>query len=259
MPISDALLELEALSVDYGHVQAVRDVSMSVHEGEIVALLGANGAGKSSLLRAISGAAGTTRGAIRLKGRRIDGFAPHRVARTGVAHVPEGRRVIGSMSVRDNLELAARSSKRRSRAEVDTQLDEVFTTFPRLAERQRQASGLLSGGEQQMLAIGRGIMAKPILLILDEPSMGLAPIVVDEIYRLLRDRTGTLAGCAILLGEQSAALALSVAGRAYVLGRGNVVFAGSADELDQTRLVSAYLDDADGRPRAAGGGPAASP
>jgi branched-chain amino acid transport system ATP-binding protein len=257
--MSDALLELDALSVDYGHVQAVRDVSMSVGDGEVVALLGANGAGKSSLLRAISGAAGATRGTIRLKGQRIDGLAPHRVARAGVAHVPEARRVIGSMSVRDNLELAARSSKRCSRADFGRQLDEVFTAFPRLAERQGQASGLLSGGEQQMLAIGRGIMAKPALLILDEPSMGLAPIVVNEIYTLLRYRTGTLAGCAILLGEQSAALALSVAERAYVMARGRVVFDGAAKELDQTRLVSAYLEDSEREPPAVGRGRAAGP
>jgi branched-chain amino acid transport system ATP-binding protein len=246
MRTSADLLELENLAVSYGHVRAVVDVSMHVRDREVVALLGANGAGKSSLLRAISGSARSTGGTIRLNGERIDRLPAHRVARAGVAHVPEGRRVVAPMSVRDNLELAARSSKCCSRSEVSKRVDEVFTIFPRLAERHAQASGLLSGGEQQMLAIGRGIMAKPTLLILDEPSMGLAPIVVEEIYDFLRHRTGTLAETAILLGEQSTALALSVAERAYVLARGLVVFDGHAKGLDHSQMVSAYLGGPEG-------------
>jgi len=240
MPTSVALLELENFSVRYGHVQAVTGVSLRVGQGEVVAVLGANGAGKSSLLRAISGVAPST-GTAMLNGRRIDHLASHKIARAGLAHVPEGRRVIAPLSVKDNLVMAALAWKRCPKRQVGETLDEVFRMFPRLLERENQTSGLLSGGEQQMLAIGRGLMAKPDLLMLDEPSMGLAPIVIDEIYEFLRDRRGLLATVGILLAEQTAALALSVAQRAYVLAQGQVSFEGAASDVDESRMVAAYL------------------
>jgi branched-chain amino acid transport system ATP-binding protein len=241
MLTSAAVLDVDRLSVAYGHVQAVEDVSLVVEQGELVALLGANGAGKSTLLRSISGLVAPVGGEIRLAGERIDVLSPDATARRGVAHVPEGRRVIAPLTVRENLEVAALASRRSSRRELGGLLEEVFTTFPRLKERQRQASGLMSGGEQQMLAIGRAMMAKPVVLMLDEPSMGLAPVIVDEIYDLLKARTGSLADVSILLAEQSAELALEVADRAYVLSRGRLSFAGPVADLDAEHMVAAYL------------------
>jgi branched-chain amino acid transport system ATP-binding protein len=241
MPTSDALLALEDVSVNYGHVQAVRNVSLRVDGTDIVALLGANGAGKSSLLRAISGLVSVAGGTIAVGGAVVSGRAPHRISRAGVAHVPEGRRVVAPMSVQDNLVLAAFASKRTMRNEVADRLDEVYAIFPRLKERRGQVSGLMSGGEQQMLAIGRGIMASPKVLLLDEPSMGLAPIVIEEIYELLRNRQGTLAKVGILLAEQSSALALSIATHAYVLSVGEVVYDGPAEKLDERTMLEAYL------------------
>lgn len=241
MRTSDVLLELDRVTVDYGHARAVDEVSLMVRRREVVALLGANGAGKSSLLRAISGAAGKVGGRIEINGKDASGWPTHAVARAGVAHVVEGRHVITSMSVEDNLLLAGRATRRSSRGEIAALLDEVYTFFPRLSERRAQVSGLLSGGEQQMLALGRGIMARPDLLLLDEPSMGLAPIVIEEIYDFLRRRAGTLAEAGILLAEQSTALAATVADRACVLSLGRVVFEADAAELDEGRLLKAYL------------------
>lgn len=241
MHTSEALLTLDAVTVRYKAVEAVTDVSLTVEPGEIVAVLGANGAGKSTLLRSISGLIRPAGGTIHLDGRRIDRMRSHRIAHLGIAHVPEGRRVIAPLTVQQNLELAARASTRCSARDVQAQLDEVFTTFPRLLERCDQPSGLMSGGEQQMLAIGRAIMARPDVLLLDEPSMGLAPIVIGEIYELLRERRGTLSSSGILLAEQSAALAVSVADRCHVLSRGRTRFEGRADALDEDLMVSAYL------------------
>jgi branched-chain amino acid transport system ATP-binding protein len=241
MHTSDELLELDNLSVTYGHVTAVDGVSMTVRRGEVVALLGANGAGKSSLLRAINGAGGQRTGTISFEGRSLLDGPRYRVARRGVAHVMEGRRVIPTLSVADNLLLAAHASRRSKRREIPGLLNEVYTYFPRLLERRDQPAGLMSGGEQQMLAIGRGIVSRPDLLLLDEPSMGLAPIVIEEIYEFLGQRMGTLAECGILLAEQSAALALSVSDRAYVLARGRMVFDGLSVELDKEKVASAYL------------------
>jgi branched-chain amino acid transport system ATP-binding protein len=245
MPTSDALLELTDLSVRYGHVEAVRNVSLRVEPSAIVALLGANGAGKSSLLQAISGVVRSSSAGITLSGRRIDGTSPHLICRAGISHVFEGRRVVGPMTVRDNLELAARASKRCKRGEVAELLGEVFEIFPKLKDRQGQISGLMSGGEQQMLAIGRAIMAKPDLLLLDEPSMGLAPIVIEEIYELLRQRTGNLATVGILLAEQSASLALSVASQAYILSCGDLVFDGPVSDLNEEQMIVAYMGAAE--------------
>ncbi|MFI5426593.1 ABC transporter ATP-binding protein [Aeromicrobium sp. UC242_57] len=241
MRTSAALLTLENLSVRYGEVRAVEAVDLTVGVGEVVSILGANGAGKSSLLRAISGEAGHVDGRVSLRDVDLLKGPRYGVARRGVAHVMEGRRVIPTLSVIDNLLLAANASRRVSRGSVPGALEEMYAYFPRLRERQSQAAGLLSGGEQQMLAIGRALMAKPDLLLLDEPSMGLAPIMIEEIYDILRARDGILGECSVLLAEQSAAVALSVSDRAYVLSRGSVVFEGQASELDAGRVAAAYL------------------
>lgn len=241
MRTSDAVLDVEGLTVRYGPIEALSSVSLHVDRGEVVALLGSNGAGKSSLLRSISGVVPPAAGTVRLMGNDLTGRSPHRITRAGLAHVPEGRRVVAPLSVEQNLEIAGRGARRRSPPEMEDGLEEVYATFPRLRERRTQISGLLSGGEQQMLAIGRGIMAAPSVLLLDEPSMGLAPIVIEEIYDLLKRRSGTLAAVGILLAEQSAALALSVADRAIVLARGEVAFTGEARLLDEQTMLSAYL------------------
>jgi branched-chain amino acid transport system ATP-binding protein len=236
-----ALLEVEDLSVRYGGIQAVDAVSLTVHRGEVVALLGANGAGKSSLLRAVSGLERKVNGMVRLQGRDISRLRPDLVTKAGLAHVPEGRAVIGPLSVEENLLLALRAPGRTPTGSAREALDAVYTTFPRLKERRRQVSGLLSGGEQQMLAIGRGMVMNPVLLMLDEPSMGLAPVIIEEVYDILRNRVGPLVEVSILLAEQSANLALGVADRAYVLARGSQVFAGSVSELSADVTVGAYL------------------
>jgi branched-chain amino acid transport system ATP-binding protein len=246
MHTSEATLALKNISVSYGPIKALSDVSLEIRQGEIVALVGSNGAGKSTLLRAISGLVPTQSGAIQLHGRDVTGAPAHRMARRGVAHVPEGRRVVAPLTVEENLLLGARSSRRRSSKDAVKFLDEMYDLFPRLRERRTQASGLLSGGEQQMLAIARGLMAKPEVLLLDEPSMGLAPIVVEEIYALLRDRPGYFAETCILLAEQSTTLAVSVADRAYVLVLGHLEYDGPAGELTEEIVQRAYFGTTSG-------------
>jgi branched-chain amino acid transport system ATP-binding protein len=242
MPTSASALTIDSLSVRYGPITAVSEVTLEVHAGEIVALLGANGAGKSSLLRAVSGLVRPASGTVRLGDVELNRRKPHQITRAGVIHVPEGRRVISPLSVEENLKVAALASGRRLAAEVPSGLDEVYALFPRLMERRLQTSGLLSGGEQQMLAIGRALMAKPAILLLDEPSMGLAPIVIDEIYGLLKLRSGASAEAGILLAEQSAATALTVADRALLFARGSVTFEGTpAALLADKALVSSYF------------------
>jgi len=255
MPTSGAVLEVDDLEVAYGAVTAVSGVTLRVEEAQIVALLGSNGAGKSTLLRAVDGLLRARSGSVLLRGEPIDRLSSRTRTRRGVVHVPEGRRVVAPLSIEDNLQLAARASRRRRGSDIADGLEEVYTLFPRLRERRGQTSGLLSGGEQQMLALGRAIMARPEVLLLDEPSMGLAPIVIEEIYAFLKEPVGTLQGTAILLAEQSAALALSVASHAYVLARGHVTFSGPADELDAQATVDAYFGlarDADDRLSGAG-------
>jgi branched-chain amino acid transport system ATP-binding protein len=237
-------LEVEGVSIAYGQVETVHALSLSVGEGELVALLGANGAGKSSLLRGLSGMIPLKSGEVRMHGRKVDGRSPDAIARSGLVQVPEGRRVIAPLTVLENLEVAARASRRIPRRGIGAALAEVFETFPRLQERQQQASGLMSGGEQQMLAIGRAMMMRPDVLLLDEPSMGLAPIAVTEIYELLKNRSGSLAQVSIVLAEQSAELALGVASRAYVLARGELAFEGPVSELKDEQMISAYLGSA---------------
>jgi len=237
------LLTVDNLNVFYGAVQALRDVSFTVGRGEIVSLIGANGAGKSTTLRTLSGVVRPVSGSVFHDGKAIAGLPPHRIARLGIAHVPEGRGVFANMSVRENLEMGAYT--RSSRKEVEESFDRVFGLFPRLSERASQLAGTLSGGEQQMLAIGRGLVQRPDLLLLDEPSMGLSPLLVRDIFRLIQEinRTGTT----ILLVEQNAYMALSVADRAYVLETGEVTLSGRASELRKDPKVrEAYLGEAKG-------------
>jgi branched-chain amino acid transport system ATP-binding protein len=233
------LLSVRDLAVDYGAIRALHCVSFEVNEGEIVTLVGANGAGKSTTLRTISGLLKPSEGEIAFAGSRIDGLAGHRVVKLGVAHVPEGRQPFAYLTVRENLLLGAYY---RPRAEAAESMDRVFKSFPRLKERLSQTAGTLSGGELQMLAMGRGLMARPKLLMLDEPSMGLSPILVREIFDIIRDinRQGT----AILLVEQNAFMALQVAQRAYVLETGKVVLSGPAAELlCDPKVKAAYLGE----------------
>jgi len=234
------MLVIEDINVYYGNLQALRGVSLRIGEGEIVSLIGANGAGKSTALRAVSGILSPSSGKIRFLGKDIAGLPPHKVARLGVAHVPEGRGVFSNMSVRENLELGA-DARPRGKPEGGG-MDRVFSMFPRLAERAGQMAGTLSGGEQQMLAIGRAIMAGPTLMLLDEPSMGLSPLLVEEIFHMITDMNR--AGATILLVEQNASMALSIASRAYVLEAGNVVLQGRTEDLrNDPGVQAAYLGD----------------
>jgi len=238
-PIPNRLLIVNDLAVDYGAIRALHCVSFEVNEGEIVTLVGANGAGKSTTLRTISGLLKPSEGEIAFAGSRINGMAGHRVVKLGIAHVPEGRQPFAYLTVRENLLLGAYN---RPRAEAAESMERVFRSFPRLRERLGQTAGTLSGGELQMLAMGRGLMARPKLLMLDEPSMGLSPILVREIFDIIRDINQQ--GTAILLVEQNAFMALQVAQRAYVLETGKVVLSGPAAELlRDPKVKAAYLGE----------------
>lgn len=233
-----ALLEVEGLHVYYGHIHALKGISLAVEQGEIVTLIGANGAGKSTTLNTISGLQRPRHGRVVLKGEDIAAHRPHEIVARGVVQVPEGRRIFGRLTVEENLQMGA--FMRTDRAAIAEDLARVFTLFPRLKERRAQIAGTLSGGEQQMLAMSRGLMARPRVLLLDEPSMGLAPVLVDQIYEAITDinRQGTT----ILLVEQNAFMALSVANRGYVLQTGEVVLSGTARELEANEDVRrAYL------------------
>jgi len=219
-----ALLELDELDAHYGRIRALDGVSLRVEEGEIVTLIGANGAGKTTTLRTISGLTRATRGRIRFGGVDVTRMPPDRIVRAGIGHAPEGRRVFARMTVRENLELGGYT--RRSRAETAADLERIFTTFPRLAERIAQKAGTLSGGEQQMLAIGRALMSRPRLLMLDEPSLGLSPILVQTIFGVVREINAR--GTTVLLIEQNARQALRIAARGYVLEVGRIRFASEA-------------------------------
>jgi branched-chain amino acid transport system ATP-binding protein len=232
------MLIIENINVYYDNLHALKGVSLRVGEGEIVSLIGANGAGKTTVLRAVSGILAPRSGKILFKGRDIAGIPPHKIARLGVAHVPEGRGVFSNMSVRENLDLGAYT--RRPGRGVDESMDRVFSLFPRLAERTGQLAGTLSGGEQQMLAIGRALVANPSLMLLDEPSMGLSPLLVEEIFHMITEVNR--AGATILLVEQNASMALSVSRRAYVLEAGNIVLQGGTEDLQNDPMVqAAYL------------------
>jgi branched-chain amino acid transport system ATP-binding protein len=233
-----ALLEVDTVDTYYGRVPALRGVSLSVDEGEIVTLIGSNGAGKTTTLRTISGLVRPAKGQVRLRGVNIAGLPPDRVVRRGIGHAPEGRRVFSRMSVRDNLFLGAYI--RKDASEIRGDEETVFRLFPRLQERRNQIAGTLSGGEQQMLAIGRAMMSRPKLLLLDEPSLGLAPILVDTIFQVIREINQQ--GTTILLIEQNAAKALQVANRGYVLETGKIVKEGTAKALlDSPDVQRAYL------------------
>src|SRR5690349_13653565 len=233
------LLAIEGLRVDYGAVAAVKGVSLAVGSGEVVALLGANGAGKSTMLRTISGLVRPRSGKIRFAGVAIERLAPPGIVRVGLAHCPEGRRIFGSLSVAENLRLGA--AARADRAAAASDRERLFELFPVLRERAHQAAGTLSGGEQQMLALARALMAKPRLLLLDEPSLGLAPLMVQAIFATLAALKRE--GVTMLLVEQNMTLALQLADRAYVLRTGKIRLAGSAAALqaDQERVAEAYL------------------
>ena len=232
------MLQLDDVHTYYGHIAALKGISLSVDAGEIVALIGANGAGKTTTLRTISGLLRPRRGTITLDGARIDGLPPHDIAARGIAHAPEGRRLFNRMSVRENLEMGAYA--RNDRPAIRADVEHVFSLFPRLQERADQKAGTLSGGEQQMLAIGRALMARPRLLLLDEPSMGLAPLLVEAIFATLAEINRQ--GVTVLLVEQNAHMALGVATRGYVLETGRVVLADSAERLrDNESVQRAYI------------------
>jgi branched-chain amino acid transport system ATP-binding protein len=232
------LLELRDVTARYGDVQVLWGVSLAVREGEIATIVGANGAGKTTTLKTISGAVACASGQILFNDEHIERLPSHRVAARGIAHVPEGRRLFPMMTVRENLELGAVSSAAR-RHRSDT-LDHIFSLFPKLRERERQMAGTLSGGEQQMVAIGRGLMARPRLLMLDEPSLGLAPIIVREMFDIIRRLNGD--GITVMLVEQNVQQSLKLADRAYVLENGRVVLEGAGSQLlDDERVRAAYL------------------
>ena len=233
-----ALLELNDIHTYYGAIHALRGVTLNVEEGEIVTLIGSNGAGKSTTLRTISGQLRPRQGEISLRGKRIDGRAPHEIVEMGVCQSPEGRRVFSRMSVHENLEMGAFS--RRDKAAIQADFDRVYGLFPRLKERENQRAGTMSGGEQQMLAIARALMAAPKVLLLDEPSMGLAPILVEQIFEIIT--TINRQGTTVLLVEQNALMALAIAKRGYILQTGEIVLADEASALAKNPAVrSAYL------------------
>ena len=231
------LLEVENINVYYGAIHAIKGISFSVEEGEIVTLIGANGAGKTTTLNTVSGLLRSKTGDIRFMGKSITHLPAHAVVKEGLALVPEGRRVFLQMSVQENLEMGAFT---RDPKEIGGSLEQVFALFPRLEERKKQVAGTLSGGEQQMLAMGRALMSKPKLMMLDEPSMGLAPILVEQVFDIIRSLHQ--AGTTILLVEQNAQMALSIADRAYVLENGQISLSGTGAELARSEKVrKAYL------------------
>ncbi len=235
-----ALLEMEGVSINYGAVEAVRDLELSVDAGEIVTLIGANGAGKSTTLRAISRLLKVRRGRIRFDGRDITELKPDAVVRLGIAQTPEGRQVLALQSVQDNLELGA--YVRSDRSGVKDDMNRMYRLFPALRERRNQPAGTLSGGEQQMLAIARSLMSRPRVLLLDEPSLGLAPLIVLDIFSIIRSLNSE--GVTILLVEQNAKLAMQQSNRTYVLDAGQITFSGaSRDLLADERVLHAYLGD----------------
>lgn len=232
------MLKINNMDVHFGVIHALKGISLRVKEGEIVVLIGANGAGKTTTLRTISGLKKPTKGTIMLEGRDITGVSAQERVKMGISHVPEGRRVFATMTVLENLELGA--YLRRDRREISKDLEMVFQRFPILKDRRKQSAGTLSGGEQQMLAIGRALMSRPRILFLDEPSMGLAPLLVQEIFSIIKDINE--AGTTVLLVEQNASMALQIANQAYVMETGSIVLSGTGPELMKSEdIKKAYL------------------
>lgn len=232
------MLELSSVNVYYDAIHALKDLSIKVCEGEIVTLIGANGAGKSTTLKTISGLLKPKSGTVKFKGKDVTAFTAPEIVKLGVSHVPEGRRVFAQMSIMENLEMGAYI--RRDKSEISKDYERVFTLFPRLKERKNQLAGTMSGGEQQMLAIGRALMSRPAILLLDEPSMGLAPLIVKDIFSIIKDINK--AGTTILLVEQNANMALQISNRAYVIRNGVIEIEGKAEELlNNDEIKNAYL------------------
>ena len=232
------LLDVNDLNVYYGAIHALQGVSFNIEQGEVVTLIGANGAGKSTTLRTISGLLRSRTGSIGYKNQDISLTPPEQIVKMGISHVPEGRKIFAPLTVRENLEMGAYT--RSDPAEIRASMEKVFKSFPRLKERINQLGGTLSGGEQQMLATGRGLMSRPVLMLLDEPSMGLSPILVEEIFRIIAEINKE--GTSILLVEQNASMALSIAHRAYVLETGRIVLSGPANEVaNNPQVKAAYL------------------
>nr|WP_330389221.1 ABC transporter ATP-binding protein [Parasporobacterium paucivorans] len=234
------MLEIRDLEVYYGVIQAIKGISFEVNEGEVIALIGANGAGKTTILHTVSRLINSKSGNIIFEGRDITKIPPHQLVEMGMAHVPEGRRVFAYLSVLENLLLGAYT--RKDRDEIEESLQNVFKRFPRLEERKKQHAGTLSGGEQQMLAMGRALMSRPKIILMDEPSMGLSPILVSEIFSIIKEISAS--GTTVLLVEQNAKKALEIADRAYVLETGKIVLDGPANELAENEAVrKAYLGE----------------
>ena len=234
------MLEIKDLKVSYGMIQAIKGISFEVNKGEVIALIGANGAGKTTILHTITGLLNADSGSVTYEGKDITRMPGHKIVSMGIAHVPEGRRVFANMTVLQNLKLGAYT--RKDKAEIAETLEMVYTRFPRLKERKNQLAGTLSGGEQQMLAVGRALMSHPQIILMDEPSMGLSPIFVNEIFDIIEEVSKS--GTTVLLVEQNAKKALSIADRAYVLETGNIVLDGKASELlDNDSIKKAYLGE----------------
>jgi len=232
------LLEINDLCVKYGAIPAVKQVNLRLYQGEIVALIGTNGSGKTTVLRTISGIVRASQGNIRFEGSEITKLEPHRIVQRGISHVPEGRGVFADLTVLENLKMGAYI--RKDKAAIRQDIEQMFSLFPRLAERKNQLAGTMSGGEQQMLAIARALMARPKLLLLDEPSMGLAPLIVKEIFRAIRSVNRE--GVSVLLVEQNTKMALAAANRGYVMETGSIVVQGDAEELKNNAVVkTVYL------------------
>lgn len=235
-----AMLEVKDLEVYYGVIQAIKGISFHVDKGEVIALIGANGAGKTTTLHTVTGLLSPKKGHVMFEGKDITKVPAHKIVSMGMAHVPEGRRVFAELSVYENLKMGAYT--RKDKAEIEENLNNVYKRFPRLEERKNQMAGTLSGGEQQMLAMGRALMSKPKIILMDEPSMGLSPIMVNEIFDIIRSVSES--GTTVLLVEQNAKKALSIADRAYVLETGNIVLEGNAkDLLEDDSIKKAYLGE----------------
>ena len=235
-----AMLSVNNLQVHYGMIQAIKDVSFEVNEGEVIALIGANGAGKTTILHTVSGLLQPTKGSVIFEGQDITKVPAHKIVSLGMAHVPDGRRVFAQLTVLENLKLGAYT--RKDKNEMEETLKMIYKRFPRLEERKNQVAGTLSGGEQQMLAMGRALMSHPKIILMDEPSMGLSPIFVDEVFKIIRDISAE--GVTVLLVEQNAKKALNIANRAYVLETGNIILQGDAKKLMNDESVKkAYLGE----------------